>query len=297
MPSYASFGRPIWCFAPDYGYGGPLDAGLRADAAPPAQDDPEARLDDELFRMRLNQMEELSNLATTPPPPPLKPAEVVSTADVDLRRQYEEVRNENLQLRQSVEQARGRLASLEKEAELWRAREQEYENMLEEKSELIRQLHVKLNEIPKRNSDLPSEEELVALHQELQRERQEFEQERSDMENQFKQMEISLAKERADIARQRSEANRLQSEIKRQIEMLEREAKTKDSNAVRSLRDEVLGRKPSGQTGRPTPPSGTAQTPTQPLPSLQDRKAPEGEGGSGRKSLFGRLFGGNTPQQ
>src|SRR5262249_12713844 len=91
----------------------------------------------------------------------------------------EELKKENERLRQNLDQARQRVLQFEKDAEQWRTREKEYELMLEEKSELIRQLHQEAKAQPAApRPDGPSEDELVALHQELQRERQMLEDDR-----------------------------------------------------------------------------------------------------------------------
>lgn len=213
--------------------------------------------------------------------------------DTDLPQQVEALKKDNERLRQIVEQARQRVQQAEKDAELWQAREKEYENMLEEKSELIRQLNQQLRAQPVAQKDGPSEDELVALHQELQRERQIMEDDRAALEEQFRTLELQMAKERADIAKQRSEVQRLQAEFKRQMDILERESKVRgDMGEFIRLREEIQSIQSGGRpASRPTPAPGSSPTPVpqQPIPQI-DRKAPESDQGVSRKSFFGGLF-------
>jgi len=207
-----------------------------------------------------------------------------------------ELRKENERLRQIVEQGRARLIQAEREAEQWKARELEYERMLEEKSEQIRQMYQQLQLQPKHRPDGPTEEELIALHQELQRERQMLEEDRAVMDDQFKQMEMQMSRERAEIGRERTEVRRLQAELKRQLDLLEREARGRggDVAVLTRLREELTGSgKSPGPTQRPlgapqSPPTGSGLPD---LPAL-DRKAPPQEN-SPRKSFFGGFFGGS----
>lgn len=216
--------------------------------------------------------------------------------EVDNSAAMAELRKENEKLRQIIEQGRARLAQTEREAEQWKARELEYERMLEEKSEQIRQMYQQLQLQPKQRPDGPTEEELIALHQELQRERQTLDDDRAVMDDQFKQMEMQMSRERAEIGRERTEVRRLQAELKRQLDLLEREARGRggDVAVLTRLREELTGGgKSSGQTQRPlagpqSPPAGSGLPD---IPAL-DRKAPPQEN-SPRKSFFGGFFGGN----
>lgn len=212
-----------------------------------------------------------------------------SAGDGELR--GEELRKENERLRQNLEQARQRVLQFEKDAEQWRAREKEYELMLEEKSELIRQLHQEARaQQAAPRPDGPSEDELVALHQELQRERQMLEEDRAALEEQFRLSELQMSKERADIAKLKSEANRMQNEVKRQMEILEREAKVRgEMGNFLKLREELQASANRTPGGRQTPvPGSNPQNAMPDLPSL-DRRAPA-SGPQSRKSFFGGLF-------
>ena len=211
-------------------------------------------------------------------------------APLDLAHQFEEQRKEIERLRTNLEQARTRVLQFEKDAEHWQAREKEYELMLEEKSELIRQLHQQARTAPVTKGEGPSEDELVALHQELQRERQLLEEDRMALEEQFRQTELQMAKERAEIFKVRNEAQRMQNEIKRQVEILEREAKVRgEMGAFMKLREELQSKENRAAGGRPgANATGDSAGNMPALPAL-DRKAPDG-GPQSRKSFFGGLF-------
>lgn len=134
---------------------------------------------------------------------------------------------ENRRLRTLLDQARERLQLMEREATRWRQREQEYEAVLEEKSELIRQLHQELQlakERPVSDRRVPREEELIALEQELLREREQLRRDEEQLMAEIRQMEVALSRERADLARQRNELQRLHQQIQTELEMASREA-------------------------------------------------------------------------
>ena len=134
---------------------------------------------------------------------------------------------ENRRLRTLLDQARERLNLMEREAARWRQREQEYEALLEEKSELIRQLHQELQlakERPAPDRRVPREEELLALEQELLREREQLKRDEEQLMAEIRQMEVALSRERADLARQRNELQRLHQQIQTELEMASREA-------------------------------------------------------------------------
>ena len=89
-------------------------------------------------------------------------------------------------------------------------RMKEFEALLEEKSEVIRELHRKLQEHHDRPAGAtPREEELLALSEELERERQQLKEDEESLMQQMRDMEVQMSRERAEMARQRSELQRL----------------------------------------------------------------------------------------
>ncbi|MDW8265985.1 MAG: hypothetical protein RMJ52_11720 [Gemmataceae bacterium] len=164
-----------------------------------------------------------------------------------LQAENEDLRATIAELRQLLDEATAKSQQaleevLSQQQQLWAEREKELENLLEEKSEVIRDLHLKLQEASKQSSanraPLPDEQELLAMSDELERERCALEQERRELEEerrllqeeketmvqQFKQMEIDMSRERADLARQRNELHRLHNEIRHELEIAQRNA-------------------------------------------------------------------------
>ena len=96
------------------------------------------------------------------------------------------------------------LADLRQEAEAALQQQQtEFERILEEKSELIRELHGKVQEFqerPARPVVLPREEELMALSEELERDRKQLKDDEASLMEQMGQMEVQMSRERASCA-------------------------------------------------------------------------------------------------
>jgi hypothetical protein len=147
---------------------------------------------------------------------------------------------ENSLLRSSVEDLQARLQQAnETNEQAWLERHQEYERLLEEKSELIRSLHFQFKEAQDARAAIkptPKEEELLAFSEELERERCQLDQDRrqaeelrqrltedeQEMLRQMREMEVQMARERADFARQRTELQRILDDIRRELENIER---------------------------------------------------------------------------
>ena len=144
----------------------------------------------------------------------------------------EQLRTENAALKARIE-------ALEAVAggngvELWQERQREYEMLLEEKSEVIRGLHQKIQEMQESvdiggapapmpaptpsGTRLGQAEEILRLKRDMEEQRKQLEQDERDMMDQMRQMELQMAKERAEMARQKQEMQRLQADLTREIE-------------------------------------------------------------------------------
>jgi peptidoglycan hydrolase CwlO-like protein len=171
----------------------------------------------------------------------------------------------------------------------------EYEAIIEEKNEVIRQLHQKMEDLqaalqaqearaaeapPQRPSSgpAPCEEELLALSEELERERRQLQEDEQSLMEQMRQMEVSMARERAEMARQRNDLQRLQSEIRHELERLERQGalQSKIDGLKNKLQDVTARRGAAPATAQS--PGPIPQTPT-PAPATR------------KEGLMGRLFG------
>jgi chromosome segregation ATPase len=162
-----------------------------------------------------------------------------STQLADLQAENTELRSIIADLQQELEAVSG------KNENDWTERQKEYEGLLDEKTELIRQLHIKIQEMEEQFRELqehaakpptPKEEELMAMSEELERERCQLQQERRKLDEELRvykedsealngemrQMEVQMARERADLARQRTEVQRISEEIRHELERIER---------------------------------------------------------------------------
>jgi hypothetical protein len=156
--------------------------------------------------------------------------------------ELERVRQENAELRLRVEELESLGAG--KGEELWLERQREYETLLEEKSDVIRGLHQKLQEaeesaiggpapltassVNMSATKLGQAEEILRLKREMEAQRQQLAQDEDDMMAQMRQMEMTMAKERAEMARQRQEVQRLQAGLAREIENANRDPDLRD---------------------------------------------------------------------
>jgi hypothetical protein len=178
------------------------------------------------------------------PPEPVPPVTLPPDVPAALARHIGDLTNENAQLMELLEQARERLQQGERDAEQWKAREQEYETLLEEKSEVIRQLHAQNHDRAATGQGVPTEDELIALQQELERERDILKQDEQAMMAQMREMEMQMARERADFARQRSELQRLQNELRHELEIASRDAALRERLApLYKLQEEMQRRR------------------------------------------------------
>src|SRR5262249_41229375 len=116
----------------------------------------------------------------------------------------EQLRFENAQLRRTLEEYERTLQECRQMEEAWNERQREYDSLLDEKSDVIRELHRKLQEIqagPERPSGVaPREEELLALHDELERERRQLKDDEEALMAQMRDMELTMSRERAELA-------------------------------------------------------------------------------------------------
>jgi chromosome segregation ATPase len=181
----------------------------------------------------------------------------------------------------------------------------EYEALLEEKSETIRQLHLHVEELQAvladtearvaeaaeqtedrgRGGPAPREDELLALSEELERERRQLQEDEQTLMDQMREMEVSMARERAELARQRNDLQRLQSDVRHELERLERNGalQSKIDNLKTKLQDVTARRgaaRTEGTSGHASPPPpGPASPP------------PPASGPAKGQGLMGRLFG------
>jgi len=192
---------------------------------------------------------------------------------------------ENGALAEQLAEAERQLIELRKDAEEALLQQQaEFERILEEKSELIRNLHLKVQELqdrPAAPTCTPREEDLMALSEELERERQQLKEDEAALMEQMGQMEVQMSRERAELARQRTELQRLQGEIRLELELAARDAALRERLApLQRRQQEISARRSPGAT--PVPPAPTIPASTAPANAV-----PLG----GSNGLLRRIFG------
>jgi chromosome segregation ATPase len=200
------------------------------------------------------------------------------------------LRGENAALRAKVDELTQLLELAGQDAEdRWTERVREYEALLDEKSEVIRNLHQKVNDLREQaardDSDEaqiadqpPDRQELLRLQRDLETQRRQIQEDEEAMMQQLRQMEMALAKDRADLARQRAELQRLHGELKHEVESAARNG---------GLRDRLvaLQRRAGGAGQAPSRPAANQDTPP---PSQLPKPA---TGDQPKNGLFRRIFG------
>jgi hypothetical protein len=196
---------------------------------------------------------------------------------------------ENLQLKQQLADTERVVTELKDEAERALLEQQrEYEGMLEQKSELIRELHLKNQELQEKLKEqeerpttprpIPREEEVLALSEELERERRQLKEDEEALMEQMSQMEVQMSRERAEMARQRTEMLRLQQEIRHELELAARDAALRERLAPLQRRHQELTRKNNATQGTAADGAGS-------------HESPAGKDGRKESGIFRRLFG------
>jgi len=199
-----------------------------------------------------------------------------------LQEELNALRADNDQLRATVIELEQALAeSAQKTSESWEERQKEYESLIDEKSEVIRSLHVKMQEMQDRPAGAtPREEEILALSEELEGERRQLKDDEETLMQQMREMEIQMSRERAEMARQRTELVRLQNEIQHELAMAERDGTLRDRLAPLQRRHQDLVSRRGAAPAAVTEPASPAAAPPAANGGLPGRDA----------GFFRRLF-------
>jgi chromosome segregation ATPase len=192
---------------------------------------------------------------------------------------------ENAVLRAQVEELKQQLDKASGPADAnWEERQREYEALLEEKSEVIRSLHQKLQEYQDRPTAVaPREEELVALSEQLEQDRRQLQEDEEALMLQMRQMEMAMSRERAELARQRTELQRLHNEVRFELEQASRDSGLRDRLAHLQRRHTEM------HTRKGAAPAAEARS-EEPAPKVNDEPPPPPPKKSS-SGLFRRLFG------
>jgi DNA repair exonuclease SbcCD ATPase subunit len=222
------------------------------------------------------------------------------------------LRIENEDLRRRVEELEHVLLASGDSDDAAAEAQREFERLLEQKSETIRDLHQQLQELRAQvaaagddgaahavmPSDLvtqagPSHEEAQAQRREIAEERSRMEEERQQLKDdeeslmkQMREMELSLSRDRADLARQRTELQRLQNDLNRELEQAGRDAGLRDRllSLRRTQEAPAANHAPANHAPAARDPAAAAPasipTPPEPAPSIK------------KSGLLRRIFGG-----
>jgi hypothetical protein len=173
--------------------------------------------------------------------PPAKPKDfgssgnVLLPADADelarLKKQSDQSKQEAEQFKAENEHLRQRIAVLEARAKAdaptaLLEQQHEFEKMLDEKTETIRELHMRIHELQDAIRGGPhalSRDQLEMRQGELDRLEQRLRADEDSLNRQAREMEMAMAKERAELARQRAELQRHHTDVQREIEMASRD--------------------------------------------------------------------------
>jgi hypothetical protein len=174
----------------------------------------------------------------------------------------------------------------------------EFEALLEEKNQTIRDLHEQVHKAKtviaemdvagksRREGPAPREDDLLNLSEELERERRQLQDDEQALMDQMREMEVSMARERAEMARQRNDLQRLQSEIRHELERLERNGALQNKiDGLKSKFEDMRLRR--GMAPASTGTAAAQQPPPLPQQPPPAQSPPKKDG----TSLIGRLFG------
>jgi hypothetical protein len=225
---------------------------------------------------------------------PAKPPDInIEDSGLPVAEELKLLREENVSLHAKVEEMENLVVLASQEAEERQAKcQREYESLLEEKTEVIRTLHQKNNELRAQavktaaglpedasNSQLVDRQELQRLNVELAEQRRQQKEDEDSMMGQLRQMEMSLAKDRAELARQRVDMERLHNEIKHELDTASRDG------GLRERLQALQRRASDAAMPRPSLPQNNHQS------GQGSRTAPPPSGANITKSgLFRRIF-------
>lgn len=180
--------------------------------------------------------------------------------NLDVEEELARLRRENSDLRARLEQAERKTRTGPPIEDAWTERQTEYEKLLDEKSEVIRTLHLQVQELRATSSTGAAAEEVrdavvERQRQELADQRRQLEEDEANMMEQMRGMELALAKDRADLARQRSELQRQQADFTREVEMASRDPQLRERLAGLQRRqlDNTVRKPVEGATVQPPP--------------------------------------------
>ncbi len=181
----------------------------------------------ELQKLSATNQELLKAFQDRPELPPAKPKDFGSSGNIVLPADADDLarhKKECDRLRKRVAELEARLQADASEAFVQQQRE--FEQVLDEKTETIRALHMRNQELQEKlrgGADGMTREQLDARQQELDILEERLRADEESLSSQGREMEMAMAKERADLARQRGDLQRLQADVHREVELAARD--------------------------------------------------------------------------
>jgi peptidoglycan hydrolase CwlO-like protein len=214
----------------------------------------------------------------------------------------EQLKEDNALLQEHAVKLEQLLAEANAMIQVYENQQKDLEKMLEEKSDVIRELHLKVQEAhnqpqqareeaataeqdaPRSNGPLPQENELLALSEELEKERQQLKEDEETLMQQMRDMEIQMSRERAELARQRNDLQRLHGEIRHELELATRQGALRERLEPLQRRYQDMVHRQGGEPSRESAAAGSA---VRPVP----KPAPAPEPPVKESGILRRLFG------
>jgi chromosome segregation ATPase len=147
----------------------------------------------------------------------------------------EALQSENAELKRRLAALEEQLNGAGTKGEDWGEQDREFARMMEEKTDVIRELHLKIQAMQAAVSEsnlpatqTPGEADLFALSDELERERNQLLDDEKALMQQMRIMEVQMSRERAELARQRTDIERLHIRMQDELELASREASLKE---------------------------------------------------------------------
>jgi hypothetical protein len=182
------------------------------------------------------------------------PAEDQPDSIPDALAERDQLLAENAELREKVTQLDELLENANQVTLRLEEQQKDFDKMLEEKSEVIRELHQKVQESHSRPAiEAPHEEELLALSEELERDRKQLKDDEQALMAQMREMEVQMARERAELGRQRNELQQLHNEIHHELTRASREAELRTHMQPFQRRHQDLTTRRSAEAAQPKP--------------------------------------------
>jgi len=218
-----------------------------------------------------------------------------SQLDLNVHGEIEQLREENEKLRRRARDAEQLLEQIAGSGDDWTEKQKEYETLLDEKSEVIRSLHIRLRDLQEgavagaglrsAGARAADDDEVARLKEQLLEQSRQLKEDEQELMQQMRQMEMAMSRDRAELARQRSEMQRMQAELAHEIEMASRDPALREKLlSLQRRQQETVARK---GTSAAVKGAGAQQS----VPRPEPVEPPTATADPRKSGFLGRLFG------